>query len=140
MPPGEARRSSPFGIRGASVSTASYRGVPLEHLAIEHVAWQHHDHLGRVVPSSLGYWDLTPEAATVAALDSQRLVAVDGPALVVLGWCPWLAPLNRYTGGRVVKVWLVAKDPFRGEWWGAWADNGNNDDFSDYGRVPRAAS
>lgn len=102
-----------------------YDGIPVADLPIEEVDWLHRGDYIRTRSSrkGSGEFDVEPEWATEAALDQDRLIALDpasksGQTVRVVGWSSGAR--------RVLTVLLLPKDhPPTGAWWGAnaWAAN-----------------
>jgi hypothetical protein len=116
----------------------TYEGVPLEDLAINDIDWTHRGEYIRTRSKRKGpnEFDVEPEWATEAGLDPNRLVSTTGGKSVEVVGVSLSAP-PRAVGdrGRVLKVWIVPKDPAdlsSGLWWGASACDGNSTDRRDY--------
>lgn len=119
-----------------------YEGLPYALLPIDAIDWTHraeHIRTRRLRYDGRKEVDLEPEWATQAALDPDRLVGPgSGRSVEVVGFSPD-APARTSDGqGRVLKVWIVPKEPTgsppEGEWWGASACDGNERDRREYWR------
>lgn len=103
-----------------------YQGLPLDRLRIQHVDWTYRaHHIRKRSERHAGDVDVEPEWATQAVLDPNRIVRTTGGAsLEVVGLSSG--------AGRLLKVWIVAKDLTEGEWWGASACAANARDRRAY--------
>jgi hypothetical protein len=124
----------------------TYEGIPLSQLPIHEIDWEHRaEHIRtrtKRYPDKPEF-DIEPEWATEACLDSKRLIATTtkpdgtpGMSIEVIGWSPSAPGKEAVAGGRVLKVWIVPKDPkdlSAGSWWGTSACDGNEDDRNAYG-------
>jgi hypothetical protein len=127
-------------VEGGSDGTDRYEGLQLDALPINDVDWTHRGEYIRTRSERKGprEFNVEPEWATEAALDPNRLIGYcgDGRSIEVVGLSR-SAPARAGLGtGRVLKVWLVPKEPRgvppEGEWWGASACDGNDRDRRDY--------
>ena len=108
-----------------------YRGIPIEHLRVEGVDWMHRaEHIRSRSVRMKGDFDVEPTWATEAVMDPDRVLRMTGGvSLEVIGYSP--------TADRMFKVWIVPKNPNKGEWWGASACLANRRDRQRYGEARR---
>ena len=102
-----------------------YDGIPVGRLPVDEIDWTHRGEYIRTRSSRKGpaEFDIEPEWATEAALDSERLVGRDpasksGAGIRLVGYSS--------SAGRILTVILIPKErPPSGAWWGAnaWASN-----------------
>jgi hypothetical protein len=103
----------------------NYDGIPVARLPVDEIDWTHRGEYIRTRSSRKGLveFDVEPEWATEAALDTERLIGRDpasksGEGIRVVGYSPG--------AGRVLTVIVIPKEhPPSGAWWGvnAWASN-----------------
>lgn len=120
-----------------------FDGIPYPDLPIDAIDWQHRaDHIRkRSIRKGPHEFNLEPEWATQAALDSRRLVSPGSSetSVEIIGFSAD-APSRgaQDASGRVLKVWVVPKEiPPVGDWWGASACDANEQDRRDYWREER---
>jgi len=110
-----------------------YFGIPLERLRIESVYWSsdRSDHIRtrseRYGPNE---FDVEPEWATEAVMDTNRIVApaaANSDALEVIGFSP--------SAGELLKVWIYPEGLEEGRWLGASASKANSTDRRNYKEV-----
>ena len=102
-----------------SVDEGTYRGVPLEDLEINAVAWPDPAHITKRAErkGQPGEMDVEEEWATEAALDPHRLVRLPSQqpsrSLIVVGWSSG--------ADAVLRVFLIPQDLAEGVWIGTTA-------------------
>ena len=108
-----------------------YLRIRLDDLQIESVDWRHRaEHIRSRSLRVTGDFDVEPEWATEAALDTARIARTTGGlSIAVVGYSR--------SARRLVKVWLVPKDLAKGEWWGASACLANLRDRRQYEKGSR---
>lgn len=122
-----------------SVPEPTFGGIPYGNLPRESVDWTHAGEHIRTRSQRKGRaeFDVEPEWATEAALDPEALIGPGSSttSIEVIGFSPSAPAADGNGLGRVLKVWLVPKDdPPSGEWWGASACAGNDQDVAAYHR------